>query len=206
MANVEHRTMTSADVHEPKHISDSTSADAGKVITPLSGGASELRNLTPAEVGIDFIYGEAALDANTTAFSLTAAVDDTLYTTSDYAQLNSTRLPTVYLDQANAVTFNSTTNALIPPVDGIYRVNFWMNVVADTNNTKIGVKAKENGTWCNFTVKHDIPTLDRVQLIAGCIYTNLTTANEVSLWMAADKTSSIVVSDMRFTLDLVREI
>jgi len=138
MANVEHRTMVSADVHEPKHISDSTAADAGKVITPLSGGSSELRNLTPAEVGIQQIYGEAAIDANTTSFAMTAASDTTLYTESDYVALNSTRVPMAYGDHSNGVTFNTTTNGLTIPVTGFYRVSFWMNVVSDTNNTKLG--------------------------------------------------------------------
>lgn len=206
MANVEHRTMVSADVHEPKHISDSTSADAGKVITPLSGGTSELRNLTPAEVGVNFIYGEAALDANTTSFATTAATDATLYTESDYIQLNSVRLPAVYGDHSNGVTFNPTTNGLTTTVDGFYVVSFWMNVLTDTNNSKVGIKAKENGTWCNFTVKHDIAALNRVQLVAGHIITDLTVGNEVTLWMACDKTANLTVQDMRMTLQLLREV
>lgn len=204
MANVEHRTMVSADVHEPKHISDSTAADAGKVITPLSGGTSELRNLTPEEVGVQFIYGELGLDANTTGFAIPAASDTTLYTTTDYVQLNSTREPGVYLDHNNGVTFNSVTNGIQPSVSGDYRVAFWMNVLTSVNNTKIGIKAKENGTWCNFTVKQDIATLNRVQNISGYIITDLANTNEITLWMASDKAANITIQDMRFYIELVR--
>lgn len=207
MANIQHRDMVSADVHEPKHISDSTSADAGKVITPSTGGSSELRYLTPSEVGVNFIYGEAALDVNTATTAVSAATDASLYTTSDYVQLNSNagRLPGVYLDHANAVTFNSTTNGLIIPVSGDYRVSFWMNIKSDTNNSKIGVKAKENGSWCNFTVKHDIAALDRVQLISGSLITDLAVGNEVTLWLASDKAASLTIQDMRFYVELLKE-
>jgi len=207
MANIQHRDMVSADVHEPKHISDSTSADAGKVITPSTGGLSELRYLTPSEVGVNFIYGEAALDANTATTAVSAATDASLYTTSDYVQLNSNagRLPGVYLDHANAVTFNSTTNGLIIPVSGDYRVYFWMNIKSDTNNSKIGIKAKENGSWCNFTVKHDIAALDRVQLISGSIITDMVAGNEMTLWLASDKAASLTIQDMRFYVELLKE-
>jgi len=198
------RTLVSSEIHEPKHISNTTSADAGKVITPLSGGESVLRNLTPEEVGVKFVYGEAALDANTTSFAIPAATDATLYTTSDYVQLNAVREPGVYLDHANGVTFNSTTNGLTVPIDGDYRIAFWMNVVSDTNNTKLGVKAKENGDWCNFTVKQDIVATGRVQNISGEIITDMVNGNEVTLWMASDKTADITIQDMRFYVELLR--
>jgi len=202
----EHRTLVSGDVHEPKHISNSTAADAGKVITPLSGGTSELRNLTPEEVGIKIVYGEAALDANTTSFSVAAASIADLYTEADYIQLNSVREPAVYLDHANGVTFNSVTNGLIPPTSGDYRVSFWMNVLTDTNNTKVGIKAKENGTWCNFTVKQDIAALGRVQNISGEIITDLVANNEVTLWIACDKSVNMTIQDMRFYIELLKEV
>ncbi|QDP51655.1 MAG: hypothetical protein Tp1100MES1331091_23 [Prokaryotic dsDNA virus sp.] len=202
----EHRTLLSTDVHEPKHITDSTSADAGKVITPSTGGSSELRYLTPSEVGVNFIYGEVALDQNTTSFSIPAATDSSLYTEADYVQLNSARTPAVYLDHANGVTFEGATNSLIPSVSGDYRVHFWMNVKSNTANTKLGVKAKQNGTWCNFTTKTDIKEVDRVQNITGSIITTLTPTNEVSLYVASDKSADITVQDMRFYIELVRGV
>lgn len=202
----DHRTLSSGNVHEPKHISDSTSADAGKVITPLSGGDSELRNLTPSEVGIQFIYGEAAVDANTTAFSVTAASDTDLYTTGDYVQLNETRIPSMYLDHANGVSFDETTNALEVPLDGDYRISFWCNVISDTSNTKIGFKSKLNGDWANYTVKHDISNTDRVQLVAGSLITDLNANDTISMYIASDKSADITISDMRFYVELLREV
>src|SRR5690554_2879138 len=133
----DHRTLLSTDVHEPKHISDSTSADAGKVITPSSAGNSELRYLTPSEVGINFVYGEAALDQNTTSFAIPSATDTSLYTEAEYVQLNSARTPATYLDHANGVTFEGATNSLIPSVGGDYRVHFWMNVRSEEHTSEL---------------------------------------------------------------------
>lgn len=48
----DHRTLASADVHEPKWITTATTADTGKVITPSSStsGISELRKLTDRDL------------------------------------------------------------------------------------------------------------------------------------------------------------
>lgn len=48
----EHVDIESANAHEPKHITTSGTADAGKVITPsdTSAGTSELRLLTESEI------------------------------------------------------------------------------------------------------------------------------------------------------------
>ena len=206
MAQVQHKDMLSASVHEPKHITGSTAADAGKVITPLSGGTSELRNLTPEEVGITFAYGEAALDANTSSFSSAAATDPALYDTADYVQLNSVRVPGVYFDQNfGGVTFNATTNGITPPVSGVYRLSAWMNVVTDTTSTMLGCKAKQNGTWANFTVKNEVPSVGRVQNISGSGIVTLAANDEITLWIATDKTANITVEDMRYSIELMKE-
>lgn len=52
MATVEHSTMTSAQVHEPKHITDAGTGDAGQVITPSAAvaGTSVIRRLVESEI------------------------------------------------------------------------------------------------------------------------------------------------------------
>lgn len=56
---VEHKDITHDQCHEPKHITNASTSDAGKVITPSSttSGTSVLRNLTPAEVGALALIG-----------------------------------------------------------------------------------------------------------------------------------------------------
>lgn len=200
------RTLVSTEIHEPKHISDSTSADAGKVITPLNSGESELRKLTPSEVGIKFVYGEAALDQNTTAFTIVAAATSDLYNTADYVQLNATRLPGVYFDQNfGGVTFNATTNGITPPIAGTYRLSAWMNIVSDTTSTMLGFKAKQNGAWTNFTVKNEVPSIDRVQNVSGSSIVTLSAGDEITLWVASDKNANVTVEDVRYSIELIKE-
>ena len=54
MADIEHTDIDSAGCHEPKHFSNATTADAGKVLTPSSttDGVSVLRKLTSADLAI----------------------------------------------------------------------------------------------------------------------------------------------------------
>jgi hypothetical protein len=60
----DHKTILNAEAHEPKHITDTTTADAGKVITPssITGGESELRNLNSSEVTNKRIAVTAIID------------------------------------------------------------------------------------------------------------------------------------------------
>lgn len=50
---VQHKDIQHAECHEPRHITTAGTSDSGKVITPsaIDAGRSELRNLTPVEVG-----------------------------------------------------------------------------------------------------------------------------------------------------------
>lgn len=72
MANLEHSTLTTSQVHEPKHISAAATSDAGKVITPSSttAGISELRNLTETEITSKKTYLRATITDISTASSV----------------------------------------------------------------------------------------------------------------------------------------
>lgn len=61
----EHVSITSSNCHEPKHITNATTADAGKVLTPsaTSAGTSVLRPLVLGEY--DYVIGRSMTDINT---------------------------------------------------------------------------------------------------------------------------------------------
>ena len=204
MANVEHRTMVSADVHEPKYISDSTAADAGKVITPLSGGSSELRYLTPDEVGVNFSYGEVNTDNNAVNFSITAATDTTLSTGSDYILLNSTRLPTT-AGESFGITYDNVNNTLTTSIAGVYRIGGWFNVSSDTVNTKIGVRYTSSGAPSGGKLVTDIKDVGRTQNLSGFGLITLPVGAVIGVSIASDKTANLTISDMRLNLELIRE-
>lgn len=210
MANVEHRDMVSADVHEPRHISDSTASDAGKVITPLSGGTSTLRNLTPAEVGVANHYLEWSILENpisaTTTLNLIAATDTELYTEGEYTKIVATNIAGATSDINNGITFDSTTYDAVVALSGDYRLTFWTNCHAGTNNTKVGVKFTLNNLPVQVTHKHDLGSLDRVGLISGTDLINLTAGDKVGIAVALDKTTDLQIDDLKMTVELLREI
>ena len=202
----DHRILVSSETHEPKHITNSTGADAGKVITPLGGGASELRSLTPEEVGIRIAYGEAGADANTTSFATIAAADSTLYSTADYLALNSIRVPGVAPDELFNVTYDGINNTLTPAISGVYTISFWMNLTTNQTSNTTGVKAKVNGGWANFTIKNQIGAANSVQNVSGFFTKQLTAGEPVSLYFATEKTGTVVIQDFRLDLALIREV
>lgn len=72
MANLEHSTLTTSQVHEPKHITSASTGDTGKVITPssTSGGTSELRYLVESEITNKEDYIQCRLTDVSTASSV----------------------------------------------------------------------------------------------------------------------------------------
>jgi hypothetical protein len=206
MANIQHLTMPSALVHEPKHITNTTASDIGKVITPVGDGTSILRRLTADEAGVARTYGESAVNANSTAFAITIATDLTLYSVSDYNILTPTLLPTMYGDQQDGVVFSAVDNSLTPSVTGVYRVSFWINIRSDVTSTVVGIKARKNGVWADFTIKNVVQTSGSVQNISGHILTDVTAGNPVVLAVASNKSADITIEDLRFDLELIKEL
>jgi hypothetical protein len=202
----DHRILVSSETHEPKHITNSTAADAGKVITPSAGGASILRKLLPEEVGVRIAFGEAGVDANTGTFALSAAADSTLYDTADYVALNSARIANVVQDEAVNTTFDAVNNTITPAISGYYIIRFWMNVSTTAVSNIIGVKAKNDGTWTNFTVKNESKDANRTVNMSGFIIKQLVAGEPVSLHMASEKVATVNISDFRFDVIMLQEV
>lgn len=200
------RTLVSSEIHEPKHISDSDAADAGKVITPLGSGTSELRNLTPEEVGINYYYAELGVDANSTSTALTAAGDPGLYDPADYVLINSVRVPGGTVDEQNGITVDTVNYTMTVPVNGVYRTEGWFNVISDTNSTKTGIRFSLNGTPASSVLKADVKDLGRVDNISGTSLAQLSAGDVVGIAMACDKSANITITDFKATMTLLREL
>lgn len=131
--SVDHRNLVSSEVHEPKHISDSTSSDAGKVITPLSGGDSELRYLSSADLSdggdllteaiaknndaLNYQGWQSVVDARVTTSTITVDTNETKITIDnegDAAHINSDYLPLAIRGTGNLW---DTTNSKITPIN-----------------------------------------------------------------------------------------
>jgi len=149
----DHRYLVSSEVHEPKHISTSTSSDAGKVITPVSsGGSSELRQLSLSDLsdGSAVITEDSLLLSDTFNYQGWEMIEDGLITTptilvgttptkvtiDDEGEDNNTNadyLPRSIRGVSNL--WNRTTNRLEPVASGdTYNIRLNVTVTAVTSN------------------------------------------------------------------------
>lgn len=210
----DHRFALSAEVHEPKHITSTTTADAGKVITPsaTTSGESELRYLSSADLSDGasltptIVYGEMQLEQNSTSFAITAATDSELYTASDYVLINSVRAPGVILDQVNGMTLDNVNNTLEVPVEGIYRITGWFNVVSDTISSKIGVSYTNNGVVAGLKPKTDVKDSGRVQNLTGTGLLSASSGDKVGIALACSTSANLTIKDFNIILELIEAI
>jgi hypothetical protein len=128
---VEHVTIQHADCHEPKHITISTTSDAGKVITPSSStsGVSTLRYLNINEVDSTGIPAGNYLTSDG-AGGFTGSVPTNVQATSSLSGSALTvpngtfvKVPFSSID-FQAGTWSIVSNSLIIPSDGTYRIDY----------------------------------------------------------------------------------
>lgn len=205
----DHRTLISADVHEPKHVSGTTAADAGKVITPLSGGTSELRLLTASEIsGLNLPvpqYGEMLVtqNADPTAVTGAAVADSDLYNDADYVPVD---IAAATLNNADGITLATGPSGLTVSTAGVYKVTAWANMESDTNNSKVGFRYAINGVLQSPVAKTDIKEIGRVTNITTSSLMSLTAGMTVSIAIASDKTAGITIKDMEICMQLLKEV
>lgn len=202
----EHNILLNAQTHEPKHITDAVTGDAGKVITPSStvSGTSDIRVLTPAEVGVLSHYGEMEVIQNSTVKALTAATDTTLYTASDYSQI--TGLFTAGV--VDGITF--ATDELTVPITGIYSLYGWANVTFSVNNPLIGLKFTLNGVTvppvATPTLRRKLGTGADVASMAGTGLVSLTAGDSIGISTASSLTGNLTITDGNVFITLVKDL
>jgi hypothetical protein len=201
---VEHRDLTSADVHEPKGISDTTASDAGKVITPSSSGDSEIRYLTPEEVGMNFAYGEVDVDNSSTAFAVPAAVDGTFNTATDFVPINNARAPSTAGELFNT-TFDGTANTLTTTIAGTYRLTGWANVKSSAGTNRMAFRYTISGVADDGKLETDIKDAGRTQNISGSSLVSLPAGSVIGFAVASENAANVTIADMRLGIHLLRE-
>lgn len=149
-------------------------------------------------------YGQLTISNNTTTTAATAAVDPTLKTNSDYAQLTSV-WDAIPHGENNGVT--QGTNSLTIAADGVYYISIWANVSTDTNSTKLAFKFAVNGAiGLSRRPAIRMTTSGIFYNLSGFGFVQLNAGDVVTLYYASDKTANITFEDVVFGIHEMRRL
>lgn len=207
----EHVNVQHADTHEPRHITISTTADAGKVITPSNStnGVSVLRFLNISDIdstGIaagNYLTSDGAgriigtLPANTQAATSLSGAPISVPTGTFV------KIPFSSIDFQTG-SWQLVSNSLIVPESGTYRVDF-NATIKFTGNTKrtffLGAGADSTGTTSvvELDARTEDPSDPSVEVygnVSATSFLALSSDDEssdgVSLYISSDDTTGTV--------------
>lgn len=147
-------------------------------------------------------YGQINITNSATGIPLTAAVPADLTDNASYIQVTG-----VFDAIPHGLNVNVTqqTNSFTVHRKGVYKIAVWSTVTATDNNVNIAFKFAVNGVIglqrrprTKITVAQD-----RRNLVAHGLV-ELGVGDVITLWIAADKTTSAIIEDMVFSIIEVR--
>lgn len=223
---IEHRLIPDADLHEPKGVIAAANHSVYKANGVGSGAwgridTSDFKNsigdagstnkymrsdgANGVALKTDHAHGVMAFTNNGANFAVTAAVDSTLATNSDYVLFTGAGAPWVSESLFGGMTF--LTDRLIVPVTGVYRIDLWANIVSyPTNTAKIGAKYRVNGaTFGPRNVVTKSNSAGDFGQLNGFGLASLNAGDYVQLYIASSATGNLIISNVNNLLQLVRE-
>lgn len=190
---IEHSDIVDGERHPPIGI-DAATVHEMYVADGAGGGSWQRSGMSD--------HGEMTITNNATATAITAAVDATLNTDSDYVKITvGWAGPHVH-----GVTFS--IDKLICAVAGHYEVAFWSSIKIPLNNNFIGIKYAINDSTpysLQKMVSQSATTSD-YRTMAGHGGVDLSAGDTVSIYMAASKTDNLVIEEAGMSLHLVHEL
>lgn len=152
MTTIQHSALPNSELHEPKHILTSTTADAGKVITPSSvtGGTSQLRLLDLDDLSDSGVtswtgwaqYDESVKITEGTGLSLPAGVRTPLTIDGLGSLTNTDGLPTGVTE-----FWNTSTNKFTPAgLNDAYDLRLFFIARCATTNAYLDVDLDIGGS------------------------------------------------------------
>lgn len=146
--------------------------------------------------GVATDYGQRAITQNATVKAMTAAVDPTLSTNSDYSQI--TGIFNATPDGENSGV-TQQTNTFTIALAGVYRIEVWASVSTSVNNTQLALKFGINGTiGLGRRPKLFIRNTGEVHTLGAFGYHHFDAGDVISIWVASDKTGNLLFEDAVF--------
>lgn len=223
---IQHRLIPDAELHEPKGVATATNHQVYTAngvgsgtwkrtdstdLAGLSGDAGSTNKYLRTNgtngftMKTDNAYGNMAITGNTNAFAVTAAVDATLQTNSDYVLFTGTGAPWTNEFVFGGMTF--TTDRLTVPVTGVYQIQLWANISSYPSNTAfVGVQYRVNGsTFGPRKVITKSNSAGDAGQLNGFGLTTLTAGDFIQLYVASSVTGGLIIRAANQILTLVRE-
>lgn len=183
---IQHSVIADADRHEPKGASTATSRQIW--LSDGAGSGSFTNTITN-------VHGQVNINANAVAKAMTAAVDATLNTNTDYVKMTGAAFPWVasYTDN---VTWSTDEFVFSSP--GYYIVSFWGAFKIAAINSFIGIKYAINDTApysVQKLITQSTTANDYRSLAASSIIGPVSVADTLSLYVASSTTSNLTLVD-----------
>jgi len=191
---IQHKDIPDAQLHEPKGI-----------VSALEGYSYVANGLGSGNWRLQSAYGSQVITNNSTNFPLTAVVDTTFNTASQFTLLTGVGAPWA---SENLYGVSFSTDRLIVPVTGVYMINLWMNILGFPSATsKVSIRYRLNGTGAFSTRKPTIKSAiaNDVSPLVGHGLIQLTAGDYLQLYVASDATGNLLVGDANNTLQLIRQ-
>lgn len=223
---VQHASIVDPNIHEPKNISiaaadtaylaNGAGSGSWRKIDSLAlkglagdGGLVDRKILTDGTNGFrlvrDMAYGGMGIFGNTNSFAMTAAVDATLNTNSDYVVLTGTGAPWL-ADPVGLLGVTFSVDRLTVQTTGIYRVDLWATITSFPSNTaKISVKYRINGT--TMTLRHPIVKSNSVGdngNLNGFGIGLFNAGDYIQVMVASTVTGGLILSDVSAVMTLIK--
>lgn len=136
MADVEHKTLPDAEIHEPKGIASATS---GQVLVANGAGSGSWQTSNSGAAQ----YAGVNIQGNSTVIAVSAASDSTLHTASDYVMIPSSLLTQ---DISSGITFDANDGFVIAEA-GVYIIQGWTSLSSSGTNNTVAFSYAINGTF-----------------------------------------------------------
>ena len=147
-------------------------------------------------------YGQRAITNNATVLAITAAVDTTLSTNSDYDQVLGIFNATPD-GENNGIT--QQTNTFTIATAGVYRIEVWSSVMSSVNNTTVAFKFGVNGTIAlGRRPKVFLRNVGEIHSLTAFGYHHFDAGDVISLWFASDKSANITFQDAVFGAQVMK--
>lgn len=197
MATALHSVQTDTDgLHEPKGHSTALLDDYYR----LNGSGSGVMKASPCSD-----YAQMNIVGNTTAFSLTAAIDGTLKTNTDYVRFSGTGAPWTS-GFSNDIAIDTSQARLTYPKTGIYIIDIFAVIRFATTSNRVAFKTRLNGVSFSgqrFIVKGT--AIDDILIVHTSRFLNITANDYLEIMIASDKTVSNFIEEAAVVTHLVRQ-